>query len=100
MCLAYPMKVVSRDGINTATCEKDGELHCVDTTFLSEVQIGDWVTVHLGIAREVMTEADARQILDALHALDMVKQGETQVDHLFADLIGREPPRPPSADSD
>lgn len=94
MCLAYPMKVLSMTGTNTALCDKQGEQHRVDMTFLPDVAPGDWVTVHLGIARETLSEADAKQILDALTALDMVRNGETDVDHLFADLIDREPPRP------
>ena len=41
---------------------------------------------------EVIT--DAKQIHDAMAALEMVRRGETEVDYLFADLVGREPPRP------
>ena len=51
----------------------------------------------MGIARQKMTDAEAQAILDALAALQLVRSGETEVDHLFADLVGREPRRPPTA---
>ncbi len=94
MCLAYPMKVISVTGANTAMCDKGGVVQRVDMTFLSDISEGDWVTVHLGIAREKISQTDAQQILDALTALDLVRSGEADVDHLFSDLIGREPKRP------
>jgi hypothetical protein len=50
--------------------------------------------VFLDAAREVITARDAAKIGDALKALALVMQGETSVDHLFADLIGREPELP------
>ncbi len=99
MCLAYPMKVLSMVGPNVAICDKQGEPQRVDMSFLPDVGPGDWVTVHMGIARDKTTEADAQQIIDALLALDMVRAGETDIDHLFADLIDREPPRPPVSGS-
>jgi len=34
------------------------------------------------------------QIADALEAMRLAMQGETQFDHLFADLAGREPQLP------
>ncbi|SFJ09520.1 HypC/HybG/HupF family hydrogenase formation chaperone [Celeribacter neptunius] len=95
MCLSYPMKILSKPGAHVAICDRDGQQHRVDMTFLAEAEPGDWVTVHLGIAREKISEADAGQIRDALKALDMVRAGETDVDHLFSDLVDRVPPRPP-----
>ncbi|KEO50893.1 HypC/HybG/HupF family hydrogenase formation chaperone [Thioclava pacifica] len=95
MCLAHPMKVLSLEGPSSAICDHAGKAQRVDIAFIDELAPGDWVTVHLGIAREKVSEADARQITDALSALDMVRRGETDIDHLFADLVDREPPRPP-----
>jgi len=50
--------------------------------------------VFLGAAREVISEEVARQSADAIAALEMVMRGEGGFEHLFADLIGREPELP------
>ena len=55
---------------------------------------GTWVLVFLDAAREVLSARDAARIGDALKALALIGRGETDVDHLFADLIGREPELP------
>jgi len=99
MCLAHPMKITEFETLTTALCDHNGTLKKVDISFLDGLAPGDWVTVHIGIAREKISEADARQIEDALTALEMVKRGETDIDYLFADIVDREPPRPPSAGS-
>jgi len=99
MCLAHPMKIVSFETMTTAICDHDGVLKTADISFLEGLEVGDWVTVHIGIAREKISEADAKQIADALLALDMVKRGETDIDYLFADIVDREPPRPPTGSS-
>ncbi len=97
MCLAYPMKIVDRRSLTRALCERlDGSCHEVDLSLLEEAAPGDWVTVHMGLARTITTESEARKIEDALQALALVRTGETDIDHLFADLVGREPPRPGS----
>jgi hydrogenase expression/formation protein HypC len=56
--------------------------------------IGTWLLVFLDTAREVLSEQKARQIADALEAMRLAMQGDSQVDHLFADLVGREPQLP------
>ena len=58
--------------------------------------LGAWLLVFLDSAREVLSEAEARRTAEALQAVQQVMQGGHNVDHLFADLIDREPPRPPS----
>jgi hydrogenase expression/formation protein HypC len=42
----------------------------------------------------VLTAENAARINAALQALDMAMQGETGIDHLFSDLIDREPTLP------
>ncbi len=95
MCTAIPLKIINVLSRSEAVCNSDGTDITVDISFVDEVEPGDWVSVHLGVARSKMTHAEAQVILDALSALQMVRDGQTDVDHLFADLIGREPQRPP-----
>jgi hypothetical protein len=66
----------------------------VDMILVGEQPVGAWVLVFLDAARDVMTVDQAQKTADALQALALVMQGETSVDHLFADLVGREPELP------
>ena len=93
MCVGIPMQVIET-GLGFARCRaRDGE-HDVDTALVGTPEPGTWVMVFLGAAREVISEETARQTADALEALQMVARGETNFDHLFADLIDREPELP------
>jgi hydrogenase assembly chaperone HypC/HupF len=86
MCLGIPMQVISSD-FGFARCRAaDGE-HEIDVRLVGDVQPGTWVLTFLGAAREIMDPVSARRTSDALKALELVMQGETDVDHLFADLV-------------
>jgi hydrogenase expression/formation protein HypC len=99
MCLGIPMQVIeARDGI--AVCEGMGERREINMQLVGEQRPGTWVLTFLDAAREVLSEADAALISDAVTAVNLVMRGETDVDHLFADLIDREPPRPASLPPD
>lgn len=99
MCLGIPMQVVEvRDGM--AVCEGMGERRDINMQLVGDQPAGTWVLTFLDTAREILSEADAASIGDAIMAVNLVMQGETDVDHLFADLIDRELPRPPSLPPD
>ena len=93
MCIGMPMRVVYCES-HTAICEQGGKRETVDISLVGPQPTGAWLLVFLGAAREVMDPATARQTLDALQALQQVMHGSEQIDHLFADLIDREPPLP------
>lgn len=93
MCLGIPMQVRTLDG-GSAWCEGRGERRLVDTRLVDQLEVGSWVLVFHAVAREVLTEERARQVTDALRALDAALAGETNLDHLFPDLAGREPELP------
>ena len=93
MCVGIPMQVIESD-FGFALCRaRDGE-HRVDTRLVGAVEAGEWLMVFLGAARERMSEEAARQAADALEALEMAMRGESDFEHLFADLIDREPQLP------
>ena len=93
MCLGLPMQVMEMvEGY--ALCEVDGEVRRIDTLLVGDQQPGTWLLTFLDTAREVLSAEKAQQIREALQALDLAMQGETGVDHLFADLIEREPQLP------
>jgi hydrogenase expression/formation protein HypC len=93
MCIGIPMQVVERRS-RFALCEGAGEAREIDMALVGEQTGGTWVLVFLDAAREVISAEDAARITDALTALALIAEGEANVDHLFADLIGREPELP------
>lgn len=95
MCIAVPMQVLECEGI-WALCLDGcdaGRRERVDLSLVGAQPPGAWLLVFLGAARDVIDEARAMQTVDALAALQAVQQGEP-VDHLFADLINRDPELP------
>ncbi len=94
MCVGLPMQVIEPRG-RYALCRCGEEVREVDMILVGEQEAGAWVLVFLDAAREVITAEQAAKTADALQALALVMRGETSVDHLFADLIGREPELPP-----
>lgn len=93
MCIGVPMQVVSCTS-HTAVCERQGQRQSVDVSLVGPQPTGTWLLVFLGTAREVMDPAAASRTLAALEALQLAAHGAANVDHLFADLIDREPPLP------
>ena len=94
MCIGIPMQVMEV-GFGRALCRgTNGDERWIDTLLVGDPAPGSWLLVFIDAAREVIDEARAMQVRDALLAVDMAMRGETQVDHLFADLINREPQLP------
>ena len=94
MCIGIPMQVV-RCEEHRALCVSGSDETWVDLSLLGPQPKDTWVLVFLGAAREVLTEARAAQVQDALGAVAAVMEGQTDaLDHLFADLVGREPELP------
>lgn len=93
MCIGLPMQITELRG-ESALCSYRGDTTLVDMMLVGEQPVGTWLLVFLYAAREVISEQKARQITDALEAMRLAMQGETQLDHLFADLVGREPQLP------
>ena len=74
-----------------AICESGDTRKRVNTLFVGDVAPGQWLLVFLDSAREVLSEEQALQLRNALRAVDEVMQGNSDVDHLFADLVDRDP---------
>lgn len=92
MCIGVPMQVLDA-GLGWALCDNGGSRERVDLRLVGDQPAGTWVLVFLGAAREVIGEAEALKIRDAVEALTLVASGQN-IDHLFADLIDREPRLP------
>ena len=96
MCVGVPMQVVEPDALGlTALCESRGERKHVEMLLTGPQPPGTWVLEFHGAARRVLDEEEAAQILAALQALEAtLADPNAPVDHLFADLAGREPQLP------
>lgn len=92
MCIGVPMRVVEGDDVS-ALCERHGEFKRISMLLVGAQAPGTPVLTHLDGAIRVLDDAEARLIDDALSGLASAVAGGA-FEHLFADLIGREPELP------
>ena len=93
MCIGIPMRIEHSNGLR-ALCQRNGQSQSVDLSLVGPQPPGTWVLVFHDAARRILSAQEASNILSAIEALESVLQGDTAVDHLFADLVDREPPLP------
>jgi hydrogenase assembly chaperone HypC/HupF len=93
MCVGLPMQIVETRGRH-ALARFGAETREIDLALVGPQAVGAWVLVFLDAAREVITAEQAQKTHDALKAVALVMAGETSMDHLFADLVDREPQLP------
>jgi len=72
MCLAVPMKVITRDD-SGATAEIGGVQRQISLILLPEAQIGDYVIVHAGFAIQKLNEEEARKTLELLEQIALLE---------------------------
>jgi hydrogenase expression/formation protein HypC len=92
MCVGIPMTVLEGDGLG-ALCERRGEVRRVSLMLVGAVPPGTRVLVHVDSAVRVLDADEARLIDDALDGVQAALDGRP-FEHLFADLIDREPQLP------
>ena len=93
MCLGVPMQVQSVEGSFAWCSGRHGRVR-IGTLLVGEVVAGDWLLTFLDMARERIDGERAALVDAALDALGLLASGEQDIDHCFADLIGREPQLP------
>lgn len=93
MCIGVPMQVISVTGLEATCRRRNGEERLVDLSLIGDALPGTWLLVHINTARSVLEPGDADKVEDALQAVEAIMRGEN-VDHLFADLVDREPQLP------
>ncbi|MER2605544.1 MAG: HypC/HybG/HupF family hydrogenase formation chaperone [Siculibacillus sp.] len=92
MCLGIPMFVVEGDDFS-ALCERGDERRRVSMLLIGAQPIGTRVLVHIDSAIRVLDDAEADLIENALQGVAAALEGRA-FDHLFADLVDREPQLP------
>ena len=94
MCIGIPMQLLSVDGLS-ARASDGAEEHTIDLSLIGAQPSGTWVLIFLGAARNVLSEAEALKIRDAVSALRAIMAGRALVHDAFADLEARGPQLPP-----
>lgn len=61
MCLAIPGQITAIQGEKKATVDFSGVKKVVDTTFIEEPTVGDYVLVHVGCAIQKVDEEAAKE---------------------------------------
>ncbi len=77
MCQAVPARVVRVES-NVAWIEQDGQETPVSLLGLGEVNVGDYVYHHAGLALERLEPDLAQEILSVLDELDSILQWEDE----------------------
>ena len=93
MCIGVPHEIIETGFTQARARSRSGEA-VIDMALVGDQPVGTHVLVFLGAAREVLDPLRAAQIADALEAMERVMAGDSNIDHLFADLIAREPQLP------
>lgn len=66
MCLAIPVQVKRIENDETAIVELNGVETRISTMLIDDIQLGDFVILHVGYALSKLDEDEARKTLDAL----------------------------------
>lgn len=76
MCLAVPGRILSVEGadplLRSGRVDFSGVVKDVNLAFVPDAAIGDYVLVHVGIALQVIDEAEARQVFEYLTVMGEV----------------------------
>jgi hydrogenase expression/formation protein HypC len=92
VCLGIPMTVLEA-GDYSALCERKGDVRRISLALVGPQSPGSRVLVHVDNAVRVLDHAEADAIDRAIDGLEAAMTGQS-FDHLFADLIDREPELP------
>ncbi len=68
MCLAIPMRIIEIEGF-TGVAEVDGVSRKVRLDLLPEIEVGDFVLVHAGLAIARVDAVEAEETLSLLRKL-------------------------------
>ena len=97
MCLAIPGKVTSISGedplLRSGKVDFGGVLKEVSLAYVPEVNVGDYVIVHVGFALSRVDEAEANQVFEYLREM----QELTELEDSGAGVAPPGPGLPPAA---
>lgn len=78
MCLAVPGKLLEISGTDDLTrigkVSFSGIVKQINLAFVPQAQVGDYVTVHVGVALSVVDETEALQVFEYLRQLGELQE--------------------------
>ena len=69
MCLAIPVRITELLDDNRALASAGGIVREIDTALVDDLQVGDYVILHVGYALSKLDEAEAQKTLEAMAAI-------------------------------
>ncbi|MCM8827349.1 MAG: HypC/HybG/HupF family hydrogenase formation chaperone [Candidatus Omnitrophica bacterium] len=87
MCLAYPMKIVSIEG-NSAIAEANGVKRDINIQLVDNVNLGDYVMVHVGFAIQKIDKKEAEETLKLFREYNDILSKNLRKKKLSKDLGG------------
>jgi len=74
MCLAIPVQITELLGGERAMASAGGILREIDTTLVDDLQVGDYVILHVGYALSRLNEEEAQQTLQAMAEAGLLEE--------------------------
>ncbi len=87
MCIGIPMRVME-GGEVAALCEGRGERQRINMMMVGGCPPGSWVLTFLGVARDRLTEEEAREINQTLDEIEAVLRGDSGFEGRLPDFAG------------
>jgi hydrogenase expression/formation protein HypC len=75
MCLALPARVVELKEDDNAVIELDGVRKEVSLALVSDIDVGDYVLIHVGYALNKVSEEEAMKTLEMFAEAGLVSEG-------------------------
>ena len=69
MCLAIPVRINELLDDDRALASAGGIVREIDTTLVDDLQVGDYVILHVGYALSKLNEVEAQKTLEAMAAI-------------------------------
>ena len=74
MCLAIPVQITQLLDGERAMATAGGILREIDTTLVDDLQVGDYVILHVGYALSRLNEDEAQQTLQAMAEAGLLEE--------------------------
>jgi hydrogenase expression/formation protein HypC len=85
MCIGIPVRIIEA-GEHMALCEGPNGHEHLNMMLIGPQPEGTWLLGYLGSARQVLSEEEAEQILQAVEDIGAMMRGEeVEIDKYFAD---------------
>lgn len=72
MCLAIPVQILEILEANRALASASGVVREIDVTLVDNLQVGDYVILHVGYALSKLDESEAQQTLKLMKDIGVV----------------------------